>query len=157
MSEKRELSPVHRLRSFSRPFSGSWEDAFATLLSGTNWAAPLVDASWRPSVDLVERERELLIRADLPGMSHDDVTISVESGRLTISGERETVSESDEDGVHRLERSYGRFSRSLQLPATADESEISAKFARGVLEITVPISEQSERERVIEITEENEE
>ena len=151
MSDNKSLSPLSRARSFSSPRSGSWEDLFASLLGGTAWPSQLMRSAWSPSVDLIEREGELLIRADLPGMSHDDVTISVEEDLLTISGERETVSSTDESGVHRLERSYGSFSRTVQLPRDAAEDEITARFERGVLEITIPRTAAAESERVIEI------
>ena len=93
---------------------------------------------WVPAVDLVEREGQLVLRADLPGLDRDDVDVQIKDGILTVSGERKYENESKGEGYHRVERSFGRFSRSLRLPRGVDASAVSASFDRGVLEVTVP-------------------
>ncbi|HVW47335.1 MAG TPA: Hsp20/alpha crystallin family protein [Solirubrobacterales bacterium] len=93
---------------------------------------------WVPAVDLVERDGQLVLRADLPGMDRDDIDVQVKDGVLTVSGERKYENENKGEGFYRVERSFGRFSRSLRLPRGVDASAVSASFDRGVLEVTVP-------------------
>jgi HSP20 family protein len=101
---------------------------------------------WLPAIDIVRRNGELVIRADVPGMEPDDVKIEVEDGMLTISGEREE-SDEEEDGKYlRRERRYGSFSRSMTLPAGVDSSKIEAKVNHGVAEVTIPHSPGSKKE-----------
>jgi HSP20 family protein len=93
---------------------------------------------WIPAMDLVETEDDLVLRADLPGLDRGDVEIEVKDGVLTISGERKAQHEEKREGFHRVERSFGRFSRSLELPKGVDPDSISANFERGVLEVRMP-------------------
>jgi HSP20 family protein len=103
---------------------------------------------WVPPMDLVERDDHFVLKADLPGMSEDDVSIEVQDGNLTISGERKTEHEQREQGWYRIERSFGRFQRSLSLPDGVDPDAISADFDRGVLEVTIPKPEERKPRRV---------
>jgi HSP20 family protein len=103
---------------------------------------------WAPAVDLIEREDSLLLKADLPGMSEDDVQIEVRDNVLTISGERKAEHEDKQNGYYRVERSFGRFSRSLQLPSGVDAAGISASFDQGVLEVTIPKPEERKPRRI---------
>jgi HSP20 family protein len=103
---------------------------------------------WAPAVDLVEREDSLVLKADLPGMSEDDVQIEVRDNVLMISGERKAEHEEKENGYYRVERAFGHFSRSLQLPGGVDTSGIAASFENGVLEITIPKPEERKPRRI---------
>jgi HSP20 family protein len=103
---------------------------------------------WAPAVDLVEREDSLVLKADLPGMSEEDVQIEVRDSVLTISGERKSEHDEKENGYYRVERSYGRFSRSLQLPHGVDAAGIGASFDQGVLEVTIPKPEERKPRRI---------
>ena len=103
---------------------------------------------WAPAVDLIEREDSLVLKADLPGLSEDDVQIEVRDNVLTISGERRTDQEDKQNGYYRIERSFGRFSRSLQLPGGVDSSAIEASFDQGVLEVTIPKPEERKPRRI---------
>ncbi len=93
---------------------------------------------WVPAMDLTEGDGKLVLRADLPGMDREDIEVEVKDGVLTVSGERRYEHEDRHEGYHRIERSFGRFSRSLRLPRGVDASAVSATFDRGVLEVTVP-------------------
>jgi HSP20 family protein len=93
---------------------------------------------WAPAVDLLEREDSLVLKADLPGLTEDDVQIEVRDNVLTIAGERKAEHEESQGGYYRVERSFGRFSRTLQLPQGVDAYNISANFENGVLEVTIP-------------------
>jgi HSP20 family protein len=101
-----------------------------------------------PAVDLVETDDHFVLRADLPGLSDDDVKIELEENVLTISGERRSEQEQREDGYYRLERSHGQFARSLTLPQGVDGDGIVATFDRGVLEVKIPKPEQRKPRRV---------
>jgi HSP20 family protein len=103
---------------------------------------------WIPAMDLVETGDHLVLRADLPGMSEDDVDIEIKDGVLTVSGERKAEHEEKGEGFHRVERSFGSFSRSLSLPDGVDAGRIEANFADGVLEVRVPKPEESKPTRV---------
>lgn len=93
---------------------------------------------WMPPMDLTERDGAFILRADLPGVSEEDVSVELDERVLTVSGERKSVTEGERDGVHRIERGYGHFSRSLTLPEGVEADAIEASFDRGVLEVRIP-------------------
>jgi HSP20 family protein len=103
---------------------------------------------WIPAMDLVETGDHLVLRADLPGMSEDDVDIEIKDGVLTVSGERKAEHEEKGEGFHRVERSFGSFSRSLSLPDGVDAEKVEANFSDGVLEVRVPKPEETKPTRV---------
>ncbi len=103
---------------------------------------------WMPAMDLVEGEDHFALRADLPGLSEDDVSIEVRDSTLTVSGERKAEKSQSDRGFYRVERSFGRFSRSLTLPDGVDPDGVTASFDRGVLEVRVPKPEQRKPRRI---------
>jgi HSP20 family protein len=103
---------------------------------------------WVPAMDLTEEENQYVLRADLPGLSEDDIEIEVKDDVLTISGERPYEHENRHEGFYRVERSFGRFSRSLDLPSGINAEALSADFDRGVLEVHIPKPEQGAPTRV---------
>jgi HSP20 family protein len=103
---------------------------------------------WIPAMDLVESDGEFVLRADLPGLSEEDVNIEVDDNVLTVSGERKSEHEDRKDGFHRVERSYGSFRRSLTLPEGVEPDAVKATFDRGVLEVRVPKPEQRKPRKV---------
>lgn len=103
---------------------------------------------WVPAMDLHETDDAYVLKADLPGLSENDVSIEVENGVLTISGERRSEREEKRDGWIRAERTFGRFSRSLTLPEGVDPNRITAEFDKGVLTVRVPKPEQHRPHRV---------
>jgi HSP20 family protein len=136
----RDLCATHdRLgRLFDSFFSDSWSDTASDFVS-----------SWAPRVDVEETPDAIVLRADLPGLSKKDIQISVEDRRLTIRGERRTTQDDDKKFYH-VERAYGAFSRSFQLPATVLADKVEASYNAGVLEVTVPKAE-AVKPRQIEI------
>lgn len=100
-------------------------------------------ADWMPSVDISETDNAYLVKAEIPGVSKDDVKVTIEDGMLTLQGERKQ--EKDEKGkkYHRIERSYGCFMRSFRLPDDADDSAAKAEFKDGMLNITLNKSKKS--------------
>ena len=103
---------------------------------------------WIPPMDLAETEDELVLTADLPGMSEEDIAIEVKDGVLAVTGERKDGRRESGSGYHRAERSFGRFSRTLALPRGVDAEHVSAKFDRGVLEVHIPKPEERKPFRV---------
>jgi HSP20 family protein len=103
---------------------------------------------WVPAMDLTEETDEYVLRADLPGLSEEDIEIEVKDDVLTISGERRYEHENRHEGFYRVERSFGRFSRSLDLPTGVDPEGVRADCDRGVLEIHIPKPEQGPPTRV---------
>ena len=103
---------------------------------------------WVPPMDLIETDDHLVLRVDLPGLSRDQVDLEIKDGALTISGERRAEREDKSEGFYRLERSFGRFSRSMTLPQDIDAESVAASFADGVLEVRIPKPEQRRPHRV---------
>jgi HSP20 family protein len=103
---------------------------------------------WIPAMDLVEGDGNLVLRADLPGIREDDLSIEIRAGVLTISGERRAEHEERGEGFHRVERSFGSFSRSLSLPEGVDPTKVAATFEDGVLEVRVPKPEETKPTQV---------
>jgi HSP20 family protein len=106
---------------------------------------------WMPAMDLVETADHYVLRADLPGLSDEDVNVQLEDNMLTISGERKAEHESEQEGYYRLERAFGAFSRSLTLPDGVEPDGVQADFDRGVLEIRIPKPAQK-KPRQVQIT-----
>ena len=100
---------------------------------------------WMPQVEVRQRDNELVVRADLPGLEPDDVQVEVENNVLTLSGERRQEEEDEGEGYFRSERSYGSFYRAIPLPEGVKEDDVKATFDRGVLEVRVPMPEEQQR------------
>jgi len=103
---------------------------------------------WIPAMDVLETDGHYVLRADLPGLSEGDVNVELEDNVLTISGQRSTSHEESKNGFHRVERSYGSFSRSVTLPEGVDVDGIQANFDKGVLEVKVAKPEQVKPRKV---------
>ena len=111
------------------------------------------EGDWAPRVDISEDDGKIVLRADLPGVNEKDVSVKVEDNVLTLSGERKFEKETDEENFHRVERTYGTFTRSFSLPETVDTDKIKAKYDKGVLTISIPkVETKPKTERVIKIT-----
>ncbi|GAB4421549.1 MAG: Hsp20/alpha crystallin family protein [Anaerolineae bacterium] len=102
----------------------------------------------RPAMDVVENDKEIVIRVDLPGMKPEDVKIELEDDVITISGEMGDTIEKEGDRYHYRERSYGAFQRSLRLPNTVDKEKVEASFENGVLNITLPKLPQAQPKQI---------
>ena len=126
------------------PFSNEINRLFNTLFDASDAPAQ----RWVPAMDLVEGEDHFLLKADLPGLAEEDVNIEIQDNTLTISGERHAESEHRERGWFRVERQFGRFSRSLTLPEGVDADAVTAEFDRGVLAVRIPKPEERKPRRV---------
>jgi HSP20 family protein len=94
--------------------------------------------SWIPSVDILEKDGNLILRAELPGLTEKQIDLKVEGNTLTLKGERKMETDDKKSNYHRVESSYGSFTRSFQLPETVDLDKINAEYKNGVLTITLP-------------------
>jgi HSP20 family protein len=104
--------------------------------------------SWFPPVDIAEETDRILVTAELPGFTHDQIKVEVEGNVLTISGERKLDHETSGRNYSRMERSYGHFVRSFTLPAVVDRNRIQAKFENGLLTLELPKSEESKPRQI---------
>ena len=107
-------------------------------LRGSDREEALQGSSWAPAVDILEKDNELVLRADMPGLDPKDVDIQVQNGTLTLRGERKFESDVKEDNFRRLEWAYGSFVRSFSLPQTVDSEKVKAEYKNGVLEVKLP-------------------
>lgn len=125
-------------RPWWRPMS--WERApWSGLMS--------LDGRW-PRVDIVERDKEVVVRAEVPGIDRKDLDVSVSDSSVTIKGETHRDKEEEDGDFYRCERARGAFARTLSLPAEVDADKVAARFSDGVLEITLPKVEQARRRKV---------
>lgn len=104
--------------------------------------------SWTPSIDIIETDDSIKLKAELAGMDPADINIEVQDNVLTVSGERRFQEEVKEDKYYRIERRYGAFSRSIALPQTVDEDKIEAKYENGILEVIVPKVETAKPKKI---------
>jgi len=118
--------------------------------TGRGWRAdePAATTSWSPSGDIFENEGEIIVKAELPGMDRKDIFLHLENNVLTLRGERKFEKETKEENYHRIERSYGNFSRSFSIPATVDDEKIRADYKDGVLKIALPKKEQAKPKQI---------
>jgi len=113
----------------------------------------LEQSIWSPQIEVMEREGEIIVRADLPGLTKDDVNVEITDDAVTLQGERKHEHEQCDDSFCRSERSFGSFYRSIPLPDGIDAEKAKADFRNGVLEITIPAPQRKSRRRQIEIGE----
>lgn len=93
---------------------------------------------WMPSVDIMEKDGNLILRAEIPGIDEKDIELKLEGKTLTLKGERKMESEDKKGKYHRVESFYGSFNRSFRLPDTADAEKVHAEYKNGVLTVTIP-------------------
>lgn len=147
-----DASPFKALQRFADEVDRMFDD----FGFGRHWATPLsretrVEA-WAPDVEVFQKNNELTIKADLPGLKKDEVSVDITDDAVTIQGERKREHQEEREGYYRSERSYGSFLRVVPLPEGAISEQAKANFRDGVLEITMPAPPASKGRR-LEITE----
>lgn len=128
-----------------------FDRAMQSFWSGNGELANLMPSTdWEPSVDISENDSALIVKVDLPGIKPEDVEINVTDDRLTIKGERQVESETDDKDtkMHRVERHYGSFFRSISLPPGTKADEVVAEADNGVITINLPKGEVTKAKRV---------
>ena len=128
-----------------RAFAEAWSGGGGIGQSGSQ-------RQWAPAIDVTERQGNLVVHAELPGVKPEDVQIEIQNDTLILSGSRQRSEEHEEQGVHRRERVYGSFYREIPLPEGTDTERARAQFNHGVLEITVPLPQRQSQSRRIQIS-----
>lgn len=136
--------PARELGAIQQEMNRLFGAAFDTSSAGNGGSG----SHWIPPMDLVEEGEEFVLRADLPGVSEDDVNVELQDNVLSISGRRESEQEDRRQGYYRVERATGAFSRALTLPEGIDPDNIKASFDNGVLEVRVPKPEERKPRKV---------
>jgi HSP20 family protein len=108
----------------------------------------LVNGNWNPAVDVYEDQNQIVLEADLPGLKPGEFELSIENNMLTLKGERRFEKKGEEGNYHRVERSYGSFTRSFTLPSTVDVNHVGADFKDGVLRVTLPRREETKPRQI---------
>ena len=108
----------------------------------------LTRGAWSPSVDIFEDKDKIVMEAELPGVKPEDVDLSIENNVLTVHGERKFEKKDDQGNFHRVERSYGSFTRSFTLPPTVSAENADAEFENGVLRLTLQKREEAKPRRI---------
>jgi HSP20 family protein len=111
--------------------------------------ALMTSGTWVPPVDIYQNgDQELVLTAELPDMTRDDIDITVDNGTLTIRGEKKLTAEVKEEQFHRIERRYGTFSRSFSIPPTVDPARVAADYKQGVLTVRLPLREEAKPRQI---------
>ena len=103
---------------------------------------------WMPAVDIYEKHDSIVVKAELPGVERNQISVEVKDGVLTLKGERKFEKEVKEENYHRIERSYGSFQRSFSLPVSVDQEKVKAKYTDGVLEVELPKKEAAKPKQI---------
>ena len=147
--EERTLVPFEEMeRLFERMFEGMWPGGLMRRFRGGlfNWPALTETVDYRvPSVDVIDRDEELVVRAELPGIEKKDLDISLADTVLTIRAHTEHEEKEEKGEYHRTEIRRGEFSRSMTLPVAVDDTKAKATFENGVLELVLPKVEAAQR------------
>ncbi len=136
---KRELT-----RWNTTPLFEALHDDMSRMLDNF-WDSKSPGIGWNPDVDIVETDNDIIVKAEIPGVDPKDIDISIMDGMLTIKGEKKEEREDSGKSYHRVERSYGSFTRKIDLPAHVKIDEVEAKDCQGVLEITLPKMEKAKK------------
>jgi len=109
---------------------------------------PSATTSWSPAVDIYETDNEIMVQAELPGVDRKDIALQLENNVLTLKGDRRFEKETNQENYHRIERSYGGFSRAFTIPTVVDEDKIRADYRDGILKIALPKKEQVKAKQI---------
>jgi len=138
-----EISSLVPQRGELSSFRREMDRLFDRFFEGWPFKPSAQEGPWAPSVDLSETAKEVIVKAELPGMDPKDIDVSVRGDMLTLRGERKQEKEEKGENFHRVERSYGSFSRSIQLPAEVDSGKVTATYIDGVLKISLPKTKEA--------------
>ena len=139
MAAVRRTDPFRELATLQERMNRIFDDTFS---AATRREDDALAATWTPPVDVLEKKDRIVLTAELPGFTEDQIHLRFEDGVLTLDGERRFEKEADEARYHCAERSFGRFSRSFRLPANVDEEGITATFVNGLLVVELPKREE---------------
>ncbi len=143
----------HLIRTPRNTVANRWNDDFSNLfenfLQPMRWAEEEASQGIAPRLDVVERDNEFVVKAEMPGMKKDDIEVSLENGVLTITAETKSETEEKEgDRIIRQERRYGQYLRSLRLGKEIDEKKVKASYKDGILELVLPKAEEVKPKKI---------
>lgn len=136
-------SPFNELSRIRNEIDRIFEDPFGLLAPTTGFFE-----GWAPPLDVYEDKDKYVVKAELPGMKRDEINVSLDGNTLTVSGERKEEQEKNEGDTYRAERYFGRFQRSITLPAAVDANKIQAAYNDGVLRVTLHKSEEAKPKHI---------
>jgi HSP20 family protein len=139
-----QYDPWQEMRRLQREMDQMFSHALTTN-TGNN------TMEWSPAMDIKETDKEIVIHQDLPGVKKEDIKVELHDGILTISGERKSEIKEEKDKYYRVERSFGKFSRSIAVPKDLKEDQIKAQVNNGVLEISFPKAKEEPKPKTIKI------
>jgi HSP20 family protein len=113
------------------------------------WKEEVVRGAWSPPVDILERENEIVLKADLPGLSQNEIEIKVEENTLTIQGERKLIKDTSGENYIQIERPYGIFRRTFNIPKTIEQEGIKASYKDGVLRVVLPRKQETQPKQIM--------
>ena len=134
-------------RWFDRLTEEFWRRPFPSLMFGDRWPFPMVSLK-APSLDVFEEKDEIVVKAELPGMTKDEIQVTVTGQAVTIKGEKRKEEEVKEKDYYRQERAYGSFVRSVELPCEVKSDQVRANFKDGVLELRMPTTEEAKKKAI---------
>jgi HSP20 family protein len=144
MAIVRWTDPFREFAQLQDRLNRAFSDAYGRSDEGL-----LSSGSWMPPVDIYQNgDHELVLKAELPDMTRDDIDVTVDNGTLTIKGEKKLAGEVKEEQFHRIERRYGTFSRSFSLPPTVDAGRVAAEYKNGVLTVKLPMREEAKPRQI---------
>lgn len=108
----------------------------------------MMGSSWTPAIDVYETENQVVMKAEVPGMTKSDINVEVKDNVITLRGERRFQKDVKEENYYRIERNYGKFQRSFTLPFEVDRDRIEAHYHDGVLEVVIPKSEKTKQKQI---------
>lgn len=145
MAIVRWLDPFRDLAAIQDRMNQIFEDALARSRGRDEG---LRTGMWTPAVDIYENNEFVVVKAELPGVEKDRISVEVKEGILTLRGERGFDRELKKESYHRIERAYGSFHRSFSLPVSVDQENVTARFQDGVLEVKLPKKEQAKPKQI---------
>jgi HSP20 family protein len=140
--KKRDRKMVNLRKDFN--------DFFDSFFSEPAFSFPklFTEKNWHPNVDVSEGKRDIIVKAEIPGVDKEGIDISLDGRLLTIRGEKKQEKEETDEHYHRVESSFGLYKRTIELPADVDESKVDAKYKNGVLKIKLKKAKEAETKKI---------
>jgi HSP20 family protein len=147
-----DLIPSRERRQLDR-FRSEMDGLFDRFFDWRPFDPSIRKSEWMPAIDVSETPKQIVVKAEIPGMEAKDMDISLNGRVLTLKGEKKSEQEEKEENYHRVERRYGAFSRSFELPTDVDANKVKASYKDGVLKLSLPkTKEQSVKKIEIKTT-----
>jgi HSP20 family protein len=140
--------PFRDLLSLQDRMNRLFDESYRSTQRGASDDEWALGGSWAPAVDIYEQGNDIVLKAELPGVDPKDVDIRLENNVLSLRGQRKLEGEVKRENYHRVERSYGTFSRSFTLPTVVDQASIKAEFKDGMLQVTLPKREEAKPKQI---------